>query len=56
VYKNKISQLFSEEDILLDMNEIEFKHINQDIKSYSDGHLSYTGADKVIKEIVKMLP
>ena len=26
------------------------------IKSYSDGHLSYTGADKVIKEIVKMLP
>ena len=56
VYKNIISKLFLEEDILIDMNEDEYEHINKDITSYSDGHLSYIGADKVIKEIEKKLP
>ena len=51
-YKNKISQLFTDADLVWDMNDPEYYYITRNPVSYYDGcHLNYTAAIQVLKVI-----
>lgn len=54
-YKEQMDGLFTEDDIVWDMNAPEYQHIYSDRASYSDGHLSPHGVYYVIKDIEKKL-
>ncbi|MDH3974415.1 MAG: hypothetical protein OEV42_09075 [Deltaproteobacteria bacterium] len=47
-YKKKMDKLFSDKDLVWDMNEKDYHYITKALSSYSDGHLSNLGADKVV--------
>ena len=50
-YKSKIDAFFKGNDTVIDMNSKQYRFINENIKNYSDGHLSDQGAAAVLKEI-----
>lgn len=50
-YQERMNSLFSEEDIVWDMNSEQYDYITHNLASYSDGHLSDLGADMVLKDI-----
>lgn len=55
-YQQRMKQLFTSEDILLDLNDEQFKAVTSDFNTYIDhGHLSEKGQDFVLGEIRKTL-
>lgn len=54
-YTSKIDKIFGDNDVVWDMNSPEYQYINKDYRSYTDGHLSYYGADLVVSSIYDQL-
>lgn len=50
-YQQMMNELFTKKDLLWDMNLPEFDYITHEYTSYSDGHLSDVGAERVISVI-----
>ncbi|MBL4702285.1 hypothetical protein JYU15_00905 [bacterium AH-315-I18] len=43
-YKNQVHHVFTEKDLVFDMNASEYREFTRNIDNYSDGHLSESGA------------
>lgn len=50
-YQEKMINLFTQQDIVWDMNTDEYSYIHSRLDSYSDGHLSNKGAELVLSDI-----
>jgi len=55
VYKTKISSVFKDKDMIIDMNTKEFDNISRSKNCYIDGHLSDEGAAEVLKVINELV-
>ncbi len=54
-YQSSMDALFSDDDVVLDLNLPEYDYITHNYDSYSDGHLSDSGAEEVLKVLNKSL-